>query len=162
MEPFEDLLGNSCELRLIEFLLPLEGLEFNITELADEVSISRPTATKVVQKFIEWNLLTFKRTGNVKYYSINTKSPIIASIQNFNNAIIETMLGEDALYEIHDYANEKKIAKAGNYYQDEREKDVGKSVPTTSEQNIPTPLIWGDHPASFGGMRSQDSIFGGI
>lgn len=45
-KPFEGLLGNSGELRMIEYLLPLEGIDFNITELGEEVGVSRVTATK--------------------------------------------------------------------------------------------------------------------
>ncbi|ABE51935.1 winged helix-turn-helix domain-containing protein [Methanococcoides burtonii] len=108
MKPFEGLLGNSCELRLLEFLLPLEGLEFNISELAEEVNISRPTLTKVVQMFSEWGLLLSSKNGNITTYSINMNSSIVASIQEFNNMLIETMLGEEALFEIHDYLEEKR------------------------------------------------------
>ena len=40
---FEGLLGNNCELRMLEYLLPLDGMDFNITELAEEVGVSRLT-----------------------------------------------------------------------------------------------------------------------
>lgn len=108
MKPFEGVLGNNCELRLIQFLLPLEGIDFNITELAEEVEISRVTATKVVKKFTEWGLLLAKKSGNSTYYSINMQSPIVASIQQVNNALIETMLGDEELHEIHDYWESNK------------------------------------------------------
>ena len=52
--PFEKILGNTCEMRIIEFLLPLEDLEFNITELAEESGVSRVTAGKVIKKFVKW------------------------------------------------------------------------------------------------------------
>lgn len=42
-KPFEDILGNCDELKIIEYLLPLEEIEFNITEIVD--------------KFVEWKLL---------------------------------------------------------------------------------------------------------
>ena len=40
MKPFEGLLGNNCELRMLEYLLPLDGMDFNITKLAEEVGVS--------------------------------------------------------------------------------------------------------------------------
>ena len=94
MKPFEGVLGNNCELRLIQFLLPLEGIDFNIMELAEEVKMSRVTAIKVVKKFVDWGLLLKRRHGNATYYSINMQSPIVASMQIFNNALIEVMLGK--------------------------------------------------------------------
>ena len=38
--PFEGVFGNNCELRVMEFLLPLRSMEFNITELAEEAGIT--------------------------------------------------------------------------------------------------------------------------
>ena len=102
--PFESLLGNNCELRMLEYLMPLEGIEFNITELAEEVGVSRVTATRIVKKFISWGVLKSPRTaGNIAYYSINHESPIVKSIEQFNNVLVENILGNETLYEIHDY-----------------------------------------------------------
>ncbi|MBU4374260.1 MAG: winged helix-turn-helix domain-containing protein [Euryarchaeota archaeon] len=102
--PFEGLLGNNCELRMLEYLLPLQGIEFNITELAEEVGVSRVTATRIVKKFAEWGVLKSPRTiGNTAYYSINHESPVVKSVEQFNNVLIEKILGDETLYEIHDY-----------------------------------------------------------
>jgi len=107
--PFEGLLGNNCELRMFEFLLPLEGVEFNITELAQEVGVSRVTATRIVKKYVDWGVLKSPRTsGNTTYYSINPESPIVKSIEQFNNVLIENILGNETLYEIHDYLEAQK------------------------------------------------------
>jgi hypothetical protein len=103
-KPFEGLLGNSCELRMLEYLLPLQGIDFNITELGEEVGVSRVTATKIVVKFIKWGLLNPTRSvGNTTYYTLNHESPIVKSVEQFNNTIIENILGNEALYEIHEY-----------------------------------------------------------
>lgn len=102
--PFEGLFGNNSELRMLEYLLPLEGIEFNITELAEEVGVSRVTATLNVKKFVEWGILNLTRTaGATTYYSINNESPIVKSIEQLNNVLIEKILGNETLYEIHDY-----------------------------------------------------------
>lgn len=102
--PFEGLLGNNCELRMLEYLLPLEGVEFSIVELAKEVGVSRVAAIRIINKFTEWRVLKPPRTvGNIAYYSINHESPIVRSIEQFNNSLIENILGEEKLYEIHDY-----------------------------------------------------------
>lgn len=102
--PFEGLLGNNSELRMLEYLLPLEGIEFNITELAEEVGISRVTATRNIKKFVEWGILNLTRAaGATTYYSLNHESPIVKSIEQFNNTLIENILGYETLYEIHEY-----------------------------------------------------------
>ena len=104
VKPFEGLLGNNCELRMLEYLLPLQGIEFNITELAEEVGVSIVTATRVVKKFAEWGILKSPRTiDNIAYYTINHESPVIKSVEQFNNVLIENILGDETLYKIHDY-----------------------------------------------------------
>jgi len=104
-KPFEGIFGNSCELRVIEFMLPLEGLEYNLSELEGEMGVSRQTLSKVIKKFETWGIVTAKTAGNAAYYSINGKSPLVKSISQLNNVIIETMLGDEELYEIRDYLN---------------------------------------------------------
>jgi transposase len=101
--PFEGLLGNNSELRMLEYLLPLDGIDFNITELAEEVGVSRVTATRVVKKFAEWGVLNSRARAGVTYYSINPESAIVKNIEQFNNILIENILGDETLYEIHDY-----------------------------------------------------------
>jgi hypothetical protein len=104
--PFEGLFGNTCELRILEFLLPLSDMEFNVTELAEEAGVSRVTAGRVVKKFVSWGLLN-AGTGRVPLYSINTGSSIVRHIDDLNNALIEKMLGEERLKEIHEYIQDR-------------------------------------------------------
>lgn len=104
--PFEGLLGNNCELRMLEYLLPLDGIEFNTAELAEEVGVSKVTATRVIKKFVEWGVL--KSIGNAGY-GINHESPIVKSVEQFNNVLIENILGDETLYEIHDYWEAQRL-----------------------------------------------------
>lgn len=102
--PFEGLLGNSCELKIIEYLLPLRGMEFNLTELAREVNISRPTADRIVKKFVNWGLMDVTSVyGKTKYYALNENSGFIDVFENLNNRLVEHILGEENLYEVGDY-----------------------------------------------------------
>lgn len=101
-KPFEGIFGNSSELRLLEYLMPLPGIEFNVSELAEETGISRPTLTKIVKKFSE-NGILLARGGQITHYSINSDSPIVKTMEQLNTIIIEAMLGEDVLTEIGQY-----------------------------------------------------------
>jgi DNA-binding transcriptional regulator GbsR (MarR family) len=103
-KPFEGVLGNNCELRLIEYLLPLKGIEFNRDELAEEMSVSKTTISRIVKKFLEWEVLKLSKTEDkISYYSINEESSIIEIIEKFNTILIEKILGDEKLYEIHEY-----------------------------------------------------------
>jgi hypothetical protein len=92
--PFEGVFGNTCELRLLEFLLPLEGMEFNVTELSEEVGVSRVTAGRVVKKFVAWGILNASNR-KIPRYSINPSSPIIRALESVNNALIGQIIAEE-------------------------------------------------------------------
>ena len=140
--PFEGLLGNNCELRLIEYLLPLEGIDFNITELAEGVGVSRVTVTRIVKKFVDWEILNSTRAaGNIVHYSINSNSSIVKCVEQFNNALVERIIGDDLLYEIHDYCHDQKphsLAKAtdSDLY---RKSETIRSSETTHPDWLNTP-----------------------
>ncbi len=109
-KPFEGVLGNNAELRIIEYLLPLDGIEFNITELAKEVGVSKIIATRIIEKFVKWGLLNLTiKSEATTYYSINSESPIVKNIEQLNNSIIENILGDETLYEIHEYLKTQRI-----------------------------------------------------
>ncbi|NVO66937.1 winged helix-turn-helix domain-containing protein [Methanofollis tationis] len=103
--PFEGVFGNTCELRLLEFLLPLDGMAFNITELSEEAGVSRVTVGRVVKKFVEWGILT-ATNDRIPQYSINPASPIVRSLEIMNNSLIGRMLGDEKVQEIRDYIRE--------------------------------------------------------
>ena len=69
--PFEGVFGDTSELRVIQFLLPLKSLEFNISELDRGTGISRQTMVSVMRKLAKWNVLKLTSThGNANYYAI--------------------------------------------------------------------------------------------
>lgn len=101
--PFEGLLGNTIELRIIEFLLPFQDLEFNITELVEESGVSKPSVIKVISKFKEWKMVRSNDLNGVEHYSINPDSPYVKIIERFNTAIIEEIIEDETLYAINDH-----------------------------------------------------------
>lgn len=102
--PFEGILGNSSALRILEFLLPREDLEFNIQELADQVGVSWPTAHKVIEKYLKWKILKeAQERGNAMYYELNKESPFFILFEDFNNLVIENILPEEILNQIDVY-----------------------------------------------------------
>jgi len=105
--PFEGLFGNTSELKVIQFLLPLKGLEFNISELARGTGVSRQTMVSVTKKLAKWNVLKLtSKHGNANYYAINEESGFIEAFEGLNNCIIEQMLGDEELGRIAEYSLE--------------------------------------------------------
>lgn len=106
-KPFEGLFGDSSELRVIQFMMPLKGLEFNISELARGTGVTRQTLVHVVKKLVKWNALKITtKHGNANYFALNEGSGYVEAFERLNNCIIEQMLGEEALNQIADYWKE--------------------------------------------------------
>ena len=106
-KPFEGLFGDSSELRLVQFMLPSKGLEFNISELARGTGVTRQTLVHVVKKLVNWNVLKIaSKHGNANYYALNEDSGFVDAFESLNNCIIEQILGVEELARIADYFNE--------------------------------------------------------
>jgi hypothetical protein len=105
--PFEGVFGDTSELKVVQFLLPLSDLEFNISEISRSVGVSRQTLEPVIKKLTKWNVLkVVSRHGNARYYAMNKDSGFIEALENLNNCIIEQMLGEETLLQIEQYCQE--------------------------------------------------------
>jgi len=106
-EPFERLLGDTSELRVLQYLLPLRGRDFNITQIALGADISRQAAIPVVKKFLKWGLLKVAcKRGNASYYALNEDAGSVEALQILNNCIMDQMLGKKALTCIARYSSE--------------------------------------------------------
>lgn len=95
--PFEGILGNTIELRIVERLMASPNVEFNPTDLAKMTGISRDSATKAIKKLNEWNVMSFvERKGNMDLYTLNSEEPMVVSLKAFNDSIIMRMFPEVA------------------------------------------------------------------
>lgn len=102
--PFEGIFGNNAEVRTLEFMLPLEEIEFNIIELAKEMEVSTDTMSRVVTKFVDWGILNSvthpeidSRPFRHTMYTINIQSPLVRSLIDFDNEIIAIILNREGV-----------------------------------------------------------------
>ena len=86
--PFEGILGNTSEMRILENLMALPKFDFTIAELSENARISRRTADGVIRKFLKWGIV---KKGNDATYQLNDKSQLVLSVIAFNRAIIDKM-----------------------------------------------------------------------
>lgn len=92
-QPFEGLFGDTCETRLLQFLLPMYGIEFEMTELVEEIGLTRQSIAKAMNKFAERGMVKIRKEGRTPLYSINDESPLVKRLEDFDNSLIESMVG---------------------------------------------------------------------
>lgn len=100
MKPLEGILGNTVELRLLEFLLPLKDISYNAIELAGYIDASVARTVKAADNMARWDILKVSRNSEPRQlrntlYAINPESKIVKAILELDNAIIETILDRD-------------------------------------------------------------------
>ena len=112
-KPFEGLLGDSCETRLLQFLLPMYGIEFVMADLEEEVQFTRQSISKALKKFSDRGMITIRKDGRTWYYSINENSPLVKRIEDFHNSLVESIVGEEKIREFEE-TYEKSIRASGS------------------------------------------------
>jgi len=94
-QPFEGLFGDTCETRLLQFLLPMYGIEFDMADLTGEIKLTRQSISKAMKKFSERGMVKIRKEGRTWLYSINEESPLVKRLEDFDNSLIESMVGEE-------------------------------------------------------------------
>jgi hypothetical protein len=92
-QPFEGLLGDTCETRLLQFLLPMYGIEFDMAELVEEIGLTRQSIAKAMNKFAARGMVKIRKEGRTPLYYINENSPLVKRLEDFDNSLIESMVG---------------------------------------------------------------------
>ena len=107
-QPFEGLFGDTCETRLLQFLLPMYGIEFKMADLIEEVKLTRQSISKAMKRFSERDMVKIRKEGRTWYYSINEESSLVKRLEDFDNSLIESMIGEEKFREI-EKTHEKRM-----------------------------------------------------
>jgi DNA-binding MarR family transcriptional regulator len=148
-QPFEGLFGDTCETRLLQFLLPMYGIEFKMADLIQEVKLTRQSISKAMKRFSERDMVNIRKEGRTWYYSINEESPLIKRLEDFDNSLIESMIGEEEFKEI-EKTHEKRMRVAAM----EMKKTGAEKV--TVRQDRDGGIIRIDLPGSSGSQRWWD------
>ena len=102
-QPFGGLLGDTCETRLLQFLLPMYGIEFEMAELVGEIGLTRQSIAKAMKKFSDRGMVKIRKEGRTPLYSINEDSPLVKRLEDFDNSLIESMVGPEEFDKIRKY-----------------------------------------------------------
>ena len=76
------LYGDSPRMKMIDFFMTFPKNEFTVPELVEGIGMSRTTAFKEIKKLLDNDMIM--QSGNIgksPTYKINTKSPIVYSMQ---------------------------------------------------------------------------------
>ena len=110
-QPFEGLFGDTCETRLLQFLLPMYGIEFDMADLTGEIKLTRQSISKAMKKFSDRGMVKIRKEGRTWLYTINEESSLVKRLEDFDNSLIESMVGPVEFTKIRK-AHEKRVRAA--------------------------------------------------
>jgi len=77
------IFGDSSRMKIIDYLLEFPTNEFTLTELVDEIGMSKTTVPKILDDFKNKEMIVkTEKIGKSQPYQINLKNPVIQLMQN--------------------------------------------------------------------------------
>jgi len=139
-QPFEGLFGDTCETRLLQFLLPMYGIEFDMADLTGEIKLTRQSISKAMKKFSDRGMVKIRKEGRTWLYSINEESPLVKRLEDFDNSLIESMVGEEEFKKMRNAHGKRvpaikiKVAGHGRSKIQFRHDDSGNEAPCVASR----------------------------
>ena len=136
-QPFEGLFGDTCETRLLQFLLPMYGIEFDMAELTEEIKLTRQSISKAMKKFSDRGMVKIRKEGRTWLYSINEESPLVKRLEDFDNSLIESMVGPAEFKKIQQ-THEKRVRAASGHGTEKVlfRHDASEDVPCVASRHV--------------------------
>jgi len=85
-----EVIGDSIENRIIDFLIDGIGLDYTKKDIADNCGISRPTLYKILPKLVKEGLVKPTRTiGRSQLYSLNRENEKVKALLKLEGFLIK-------------------------------------------------------------------------
>jgi DNA-binding transcriptional ArsR family regulator len=82
---FKDIFGNTPQTKILDFLLDHPDYDYNISDIALNSKVSRPTTYKVVNTLLEKKLIMKTReSGQSSLYKLNLENKLVRMILKFD------------------------------------------------------------------------------
>jgi len=78
---FREALGNSPVIRVLDFLIEGRGLDYSLTDIAENANIGWTTLHRIWDKLIQFNMVVPTREiGRAKLFKLNEENPAVEKL----------------------------------------------------------------------------------
>lgn len=78
---FREALGNSPVIRVLDFLIEGRGLDYSLTDIAENANIGWTTLHRIWDKFVQLNMVVPTREiGRAKLFKLNEENPAVEKL----------------------------------------------------------------------------------
>ena len=86
---FIEFMGDSPQIRILDFLLTEHNIDFSITDMAKNAGIGRATLYRIWKDLTKNKLIVKTREiGKAKLYKLNTENPFVKKLIELDNALV--------------------------------------------------------------------------
>ena len=86
---FIEFMGDSQQIRLLDFLLTERNIDFSITDMAKNSKIGRATLYRIWKDLIKNKLIIKTREiGKAKLFKLNTENPFVKKLIELDNSLV--------------------------------------------------------------------------
>ncbi len=90
-----DLLGNSKHLKVLDYLLDNQELDYSKSDIAEGAEISRTTLNKILGELLESEIaLESRKVGNARMFKLNRANLMVLELLEFDKRLSRIFLDE--------------------------------------------------------------------
>jgi hypothetical protein len=107
---FVEYFGDSAQIKILDFLIQGQDLDYSMTEIARGSSVGWSAFTRVWQHLLKKNIIAPTRTiGNAKLFKLNKENPAVQKLIKLDLDI--TKLETDKLFEQQGWIKKASLVK---------------------------------------------------
>ncbi len=100
---FTEIFGDSPQVKVLDLLITQDNLEYTKKEIAECADIGRSTLYTFWGTLERYNVVKkTRRIGNTWLYRINTESPAVKALQEFQLRVVDIIVEEETREKIPD------------------------------------------------------------
>ena len=78
---FREALGNSPMIRVLDFLIEGRGLDYSLTDIAENANIGWTTLHRIWDKLVQFNMIVpTRKIGRAKLFKLNEENPAVEKL----------------------------------------------------------------------------------
>ncbi len=90
-----EVIGDTTENRVIDFLIEGKGLSYSKTDIAEGCSLSRPTVYKILPKLLKDGVVKIKRKiGRITLYQLNEQNRKVRALIKLEEILLKKSFEE--------------------------------------------------------------------
>ena len=89
MTIFREALGNSPVIRVLDFLIEGRGLDYSLTDIAENANIGWTTLHRIWDKLVQLNIvIPTREIGRAKLFKLNEENPAVEKLIKLYDTLI--------------------------------------------------------------------------